>query len=532
MILVALLALASGFGLGAFLWLVPRSVMQRDLESSKAERSRMDEALTKEREGSKAKDQEIAAFREQLGAERVKAEAAAKLEEEVERLRGKIAERDLEVKGLTGHLASAASKAERLPGLETALEAVGKDLDLERKQRSESERKLEGLRATQEEQQRAWEEKLQLLQDAEDRLTTSFKALSQDSLKGAQESFLQLAGTHLTEKVGPLQVKLGEMDQELKRLEEKRINAYADLGNQLGNLGEAQKSLREETGNLVKALRKPQVRGRWGELTLKNAVETAGLSEFCDFEEQVNLETEEGRQRPDMVIRMPGGKKVVVDAKAPLQAFLDALDATDEAGRAGCMEAHARHIRTHLEGLARRDYSKLIGESPDFVVLFLPGESFFSAALEQDQQLIEWGMSRSVLIATPTTLLAMLHSVAYGWKQEKLGESVEAIKKLGQELYDRIRVMAEHAGKLGGNLGNAVKNYNDFVGSLESRVLVSARKFEALGIDARDGKGQRTEIVPVLPVEVLARIPGASKSIRALPEADAQEALGYVEDDG
>lgn len=435
-------------------------------------------------------------------------------------------------KRLTGELASAIVKAERVPGLEDELKAARTDHDREREQRTKAEKTIEGITAAQQEQQKAWEEKVSLLQEAEGRLKETFKSLSQDSLKGAQESFLKLAGTHLSGQVGPLQTNLDQMATALKDLEEKRIKAYAALENQLGNLGEAQTGLREETGNLVKALRKPQVRGRWGELTLKNAVEAAGLSEFCDFEEQVNLETEDGRQRPDMVIRMPGGKKVVVDAKAPLQAFLDALDATDEAGRASCMETHARHIRTHLEGLARRDYSKLIGESPDFVVLFLPGESFFSAALEQDQQLIEWGMNRNVLIATPTTLLAMLHSVAYGWKQEKLGESVEAIRKLGQELYDRIRVMADHAGRLGGNLGSAVKNYNEFVGSLESRVLVSARKFESLGLNARDGKGQKTEIIPVLPVDVLARMPSVPKSLQALPDTEAQEALGYGNDEG
>ncbi len=530
-IVVALLALTSGLGLGVFLWLVPRSAMQKDLESAKAERSRVDEALTKEREGSDAKDREIAGYREELGAERAKAATASSLGEEVRQLRGNIFELDSESKRLTGELATALAKADRVPNLEEELKAAKVDRDREREQRTEAEKKIEGITAAQEEQQKAWEEKLGLMQDAEDRLKSSFKVLSQDSLKGAQESFLELAGAHLLEKVGPLQENLKKMDEELKRLEEKRITAYADLGNQLGNLGEAQKSLRVETGNLVNALRKPQVRGRWGELTLKNAVESAGLSAICDFDEQVNMETEEGRQRPDMVIRMPGGKKVVVDAKAPLQAFLDALEATDEGGRAKCMEAHVRHIRTHLEGLARRDYSKLLGESPDFVVLFLPGESFFSAALEQDQQLIEWGMSKNVFIATPTTLLVMLHSVAYGWKQEKLGESVEAIKKLGQELYDRIRVMAEHAGRLGGNLGNAVKNYNDFVGSLESRVLVTARKFETLGVEARDGKGQRTEITPVLPVDTLARVPSLQKSLQTLPDSFAQDALEEVPED-
>jgi DNA recombination protein RmuC len=378
------------------------------------------------------------------------------------------------------------------------------------------------LAARLEEQQRALE--------AERRLGDTFKALSADALRASSESFLLLAGQALDryqegargdlekrqqaigELVAPVREALGRFEVHVGALERTRASAYAELREQIRSMGEGQALLRTEASNLVRALRAPQVRGRWGEVQLKRVVELAGMAEHCDFTEQHSVDSADGRLRPDLVVRLPGGRTVVVDAKAPLAAYLEAMEATDEVRRTALLVDHARQVRDHVMALSRKAYWEQFRPTPEFVVLFLPGESFFSAALEQDRDLIEAGAERRVILATPTTLISLLKAVSYGWKQETVAANAERVAEMGREIHKRVADLAAHVVKLGRHLAGSVESYNAFVGSLESRVLTTARRFREL-------EAAGAEIVPeISPVESVTRVVQAPELTASAPE--------------
>jgi DNA recombination protein RmuC len=422
--------------------------------------------------------------------------------------------------GLHGRLAAAESRADELTKQLTQRDLEAGDLrgslDIERAARTQADTRLEAARQSMDEQRA-------LLDEARAQLTQTFKALSADVLKESQASFLTLADERLGRReqavdslVKPLQDALTRVESQTQQLEAKREGAYATLQQQLTSLGSTSDELRRETLNLVTALRGSQVRGRWGELTLHRVVELAGLAEHCDFEEQVTLKGEGGALRPDMVVHLPGQRDIVVDAKVSLSAYLDALETTRPEERNTALMRHASQMRQHMNTLGGKAYSSQFATSLDLVVMFVPGEAFVAAAVEQDPALIEDGINQRVIIATPTTLIALLRAIAYGWKQERLASSALEIRDLGRELYERLRTLASHVDKIGVTLGQSVRAYNDAVGSLESRVLPKAREFRELGA------GEGDEIRRLKGVEQVPRPLAAAELTGQLsmPEAD------------
>ena len=362
-----------------------------------------------------------------------------------------------------------------------------------------TKQELAGVEAKYEAELKAADDKLKLLEEARDSLKDSFKALSADALSKNNESFIKLAEENLkkhqqsakddlekrqqaiTKTVEPVSQTLKAFSDRVNKIEERRIESEGGIKKELQKLSEMHLRLDQSTSSLVQALRAPQVRGQWGEMHLRRTVEMAGMINYCDFEEQSSVETEEGqRQRPDMLIRLPNERRVVVDSKVPIAAYLDALETDSIEVQSERMQAHARHLRTHIKDLSTKAYWSQFENAPEFVVLFVPNEAIFSAALEEDPSLIELGVENKVILATPTTLIALLKAVAYGWQQEAITREAKEIASLGKEIYDRLSVVIGHFVKLGKSIDQSVGNYNKAMNSVDSRLMVTARKFESL----------------------------------------------------
>lgn len=422
-------------------------------------------------------------------------------------------------------LEEAASARSRATAAEEQAQRMQSELETLREEFRTLTAKHQALEAQMGERERSLQEQIAEFQKIREKWSQEFAKIAQEALGENSKLFLQLANENLQkpvqqvgELVKPVQEQLKKLEDHNRELETRRTEAYAKLHQQVEQLANQNQMLQKEASNLVKALRAPQQRGRWGEIQLRRVVELAGMVNYCDFEEQST--TGEGL-RPDMVVHMPNGRKVVVDSKVPLAAYLEAIEAQDEDSKAERLKAHARHVRDHIQKLSDKRYWEQVG-AVDFVVLFLPSEPILGAALEQDPSLVELGVDRKVLLATPMTLISLLRAVSFGWQSQQLAENAQKIAEAGKELYQRVAKLGEHFSKLGRSLDSAVDHYNAAVGTLETRVLPSARKIREL-------RGDQAKEIEIQPLEHQTRRLSAQEFDKpALPTADAS--LEFEED--
>jgi DNA recombination protein RmuC len=431
---------------------------------------------------------------------------------------------------------------ERLAAKDRESQKLQEAFEKETAERAQAKDETSSLRAQLAAEQRGASEREESFKQATSELAEKFKALSRDALKDNNQEFLNLARATLEQfqtkatgdleqrqqaidqLVKPLKESLEKVDGKIGEIEKARAGAYAELREQVRGLATSQLQLQAETGNLVKALRTPHIRGRWGEIQLRRVVELAGMVQYCDFNEQATITNEDGRIRPDVIVRLPGNRTIVVDAKVPFEAFYESVTTSDEVIRIERLKEHARLVRAHIGHLSRKSYWEAVQPTPEFVLLFLPGENFYSAALEQDPKLIEDGINQKVIIATPTTLIALLKAISYGWQQEQRATNADEVGKLGKELYDRLRTFLTHLSDIGKNLDRALESYNRGVGSLEARVLVTARKFKERGAIAGE------EIESPEPVDKTARALSLDEG-GLFPELVAPQIDEEVDDD-
>ena len=452
----------------------------------------------------------------------------------------------------SGHVTSARTAEARLADAAVHQQRAAAELAATQQQLADRQAEAVRLGAELAHARQGGEQQAAVFEETRAQLTGEFARLSTEALQRNNEQFLQLADTKLNETrqaaegelakrqesieqlLKPIGEQLGKYEVGMQRLEVERQRAYTTLTEQMKTLSISHDQLQKETRNLVTALRSPQTRGRWGELQLRRVVEMAGMLEHCDFDEQVTSDADSGRMRPDMVVHLPGGKNVAVDAKVPMQAFLDANEADDESVRRTHLASHGRQMKSHVDALSKKEYWKRVDPSPEFVVAFIPGDPLLTAALEHEPGLMEYAVANHVLLATPTSLIALLRAVAYGWQQDALADNAREVQQLGAQLYERLSLLGEHFAGVGKGLNSAVTAYNRAVGSLESRVLVTARRFVDMGVvgvgekelahpatvDATSRALQSSELTPpVLELSLLPGIGASEDSLDDVPES-------------